>query len=513
MRARALLIAFALLAAFAGVRVASGGSSLTSFAAGGAVEVEGPGRLLAPVSGPLAGGALGQGAGNATAPVEVGLPARVVDFTPPVPTTTRTFPSTDFTDPAAGPRQGTTDWRVVGGTGNAAELWFTIADNGTSAGRILDLGGRYVNYSDDQGLTWTSVQPQENLVNAEGSIIQAPNGDIVALTWDLYSGDRVLTYKYKASEKKWYYMYMPVHTPFWDRPAIQTVPGTFTDPTGEKVPYLTFTNGFPHDPWQYSYDGLNYTGVSSRPRDASNTTPISSWLDVQPNPMFDYIQPNEDLQQGLVPKFAPLGDGKAWSENYMFTSEDMKWHRWTTPDGEGISGSLQVDSRGWLHNVVRAGNGFEYRLSTDGARSWNSIEVTGAAPADFRAHGAAGVAAVSASRSTTRGVQDFVYKIDISTPTPKLMRTYLVGDGDDPRSGGLGFYGATGGHRFDFSSVGVFPDGRVAVTFMDSKTKIPFPTLGHEATCAVEDQEGPAGTGSPCRVVAPVLAIEQETHL
>jgi hypothetical protein len=510
MRARALLLALIMLGAFAGTRLVSGGSSLSSFveARSGVAEVEGP-RFLAPVGGPLGGGALGQGAGNSTAPVEVGLPARVVDFTPPVPTTTRTFNTTDFTDPELGPRQGTTDWRVIGGTGNAAELWFTIANTG----RILDLGGRYVNYSDDQGLTWQSVQPAENLVNAEGSILQAPNGDIVALTWDLYSGDRILTYKYKASEKTWYYMYQPLHTPFWDRPAIQTVPGSFTDPTGEKFPYLTFTNGFPHDPWQYSYDGLNYPGVSSRSQDAESTTPISSWLHVQPDPMFDYLQPNEDLQQGLVPKFAPLGDGKAWSENYLFTSTDMKWHEWEFPDGKSISGSLQVDSRGWLHNVVRAGNGFDYRVSTNGGRDWTSIRVTGAPPADFRANGAAGVAAVSASRSVPGGVQDFVYKIDISTSEPKLMRTYVVGDGDDSRSGGLGFYGATGGHRFDFSSVGVFPDGRVAVTFMDAKTKIPFPTLGNDASCAVKDLPFPAGTSSPCLVVAPMLAIEQATHL
>lgn len=65
MRARAPLIAFALLAAFAGVRVATGGFSLSSFAASGTVEAEGPARLLAPVSGLLAAGALGQGAGNA----------------------------------------------------------------------------------------------------------------------------------------------------------------------------------------------------------------------------------------------------------------------------------------------------------------------------------------------------------------------------------------------------------------------------------------------------------------
>ena len=507
MRTRSLTIVLILLGIFGASGLASASFGLQDLADSG--NNTGVYELLSPVEGRMNARDLGAGAGNATAPEQVALTPRVVDFTPIVPNSTRTFPTTDFSDEVAGPRQGTTDWRIVSETGNAAELWFTI----TNTGRILDLGGRYVNFSDDQGQTWKSVRPQDELVNGEGSILQAPNGDVVALTWDPYSGDRVVTYKYTKATGAWTYMYMPNHTPFWDRPSIEVVPGDFTDEFGDKVPYLTFTNGFPHDPWQYSYDGLNYTGVSSRSRDASSSTPISSWLDVKPDPMFDYIQPNEDLQQGLVPKFAPLGEGRAWSENYMFTAQDMKWHRWTTPDGDTISGSLQVDSRGWLHNVQSSTGGFLYRTSTDGGRSWNELEVSGASPADFRAHGAAGVAAVSGSRNVAgKGVQDYVYKLDISTPQPKLLREYLVGEGTDSRSGGVGFYGGTGGHRFDFSSVGIFPDGRLAVTFMDAKTKVPFPSLANPATCAVEDQpDGPSGAGSPCRVVGPMLAIEQDT--
>ena len=64
---------------------------------------------------------IGRGAGNATVFTETALEARVVDWTPPVPTTTRTFPSTDHTDPTLGPRAGTTDWRVVCCTGNAVQ--------------------------------------------------------------------------------------------------------------------------------------------------------------------------------------------------------------------------------------------------------------------------------------------------------------------------------------------------------------------------------------------------------
>lgn len=501
MRARGLSIALILLSAFAASGLASASFELQGLAGSGSASGV-TGEVLSPLGGPMAGRDLGRGAGNATAPVEVALPARVVDFTPPVPTTTRTFPTTDFSDPVVGPRQGTTDWRVVGGTGNAAELWFTIA----SSGRILDLGGRYVIYSDDQGLTWKAAKPQENLVNAEGSVLEAPNGDVVAITWDPYTGDRVITYKYTAETKAWTYMYMPQHTPFWDRPMIDVVPGPFEDEFGDEVPYLTFTNGFPHSAWQYSYDGLNYTGVS---RPGSDRGPaVSSWLDVQPDPSRDYSQ---ILTDGLFVEFAPLDSGKAWHNNLIFDREDMLWHPWTTPEGETIDGKLQIDSRGWLHNL----QGSIYRTSADGGRTWNELELPPGNTGDFKAHGAAGIAAVVAELSTPKGVQDNVFKIDISTPQPRLLRHFLVGDGDDGRISGAGAYTLQGGHRFDFSNVAVFPDGRVAVSFMDKKTRIPVPTLGeNEVACLIEDQpDGPMGLGSPCRVVAPMLAVEQDTTL
>jgi hypothetical protein len=439
--------------------------------------------------------------GDVAGAQEVGLPARVVDWTPSS-IATRSFPSTDYTDADAGPRKANTLWRTVGSTGNAAELWLTVA----KSGRILDLGGRYVNYSDDQGRTWKSVRTQEELVNGEGSILQAPNGDVVGITWDPYAGDRIITYKYNAADKSWYYMAQPIHTPFWDRPSIQVVPGKYTDPAGRPSTYMTFVNGLPHDPWQYSYDGLNYTGVSSPSRDRGEA--LNSWLDVKPDPMWDYMQPNNDLGQGLIPKFTPVGAGRAWYQNLFFTGDDIRWHPWTLPGGKAIDGSLQVDSRGWLHNVVPAGNSkFTYRISTDGGRTWNALTASGGSAGDFRANAAAGVAAVYA----ITGQQDLVYKIDISTARPKLIRRYTVGLGDDSRSGGVGFYGATGGHRFDFSSIGVFPDGRVAVSFMDSQTTMPFPTLGNDASCAVKDLPPDPVGKSPCVVVAPQLAIEQDT--
>ena len=90
------------------------------------------------------------------------------------------------TTPATGARKS---------TGNCCENHLGISPQG----RLFDIGGSYVNYSDNRGQTWKSVQPIDPLVNGEGSMAVAPNGDIVAMTWDPYSGDRWESYKYNAA--------------------------------------------------------------------------------------------------------------------------------------------------------------------------------------------------------------------------------------------------------------------------------------------------------------------------
>lgn len=408
----------------------------------------------------------------------VGLQAQVVAFAPDS-IGERTYPTLDYANPKTGPRQATTTWRVVTGTGNAAELWLAI----TGGGRLLDLGGRYVNYTDDRGLTWSSVRPLEPLANAEGAIVAAPNGDVVGVTWDPYSGDRVITYKYEAAEDRWYYTYDLLHTPFWDRPGIQVVPGPLETPDGT-VPYISFINGFPHDPWYYSTDGLNYTNVSSLSLDRARTQPITQWLDVEPDPALDWIQPN------VYFPLAALGAGRALDPyGSFFSPDDLRWHTFSLPGGGGVGGIVQIDGLGRLHRVIDRYREFDYAISADGGRSWESITIEGAAPGDFRANAAAGVAAVWGLDEE----QDLVFKIDISTDEPRLLRRYAVGLGDDCRCGRY-TYSAQGGHRFDFSSIGIFPDGRVAVSFIDSTTTMPFPTLGQ-------------------RVVAPALAVELDTTL
>lgn len=415
--------------------------------------------------------AVGLVSGGGAAAQTAGIPIDPIPFEPSG-MSQATYEVIDYTGDE--PVHTTADFRIVNGTGNAAELWLTT----TEEGRIYDLGGRYLNFSDDEGVTWQSVQNVEGMINGEGSVAVAPNGDVVGITWDPYSGDRVFAFKYDKAADQWYYQMNPFHTPFWDRPGIDVVPGPFDTPLGE-VPYITFINGFPHTEWWYSLDGLNYVVPTSLVADPMRTDEVEAWLDVQPAAHLDWIQSNQYFP------FAALGGGNAIHGDLFWSGQDMAWHDFSLPDGAPLTGMTHTDSLGRFHNVRSVGGGTLYRMSDDGGRTWSEALVEGVRPGDFRANAAVGVAAVAAEE----GTQDVVLKFDISGDEPVLTHRYDVGLGDDCRCQGVGFYGLNGGHRFDFLSISILPDGRFVSSFMDSTTIMPFPTLGQE-------------------VVAPALAVE-----
>ena len=59
---------------------------------------------------------------------------------------------------------------------------------------------------------------QRVLVNRLDGRFGTPEvGDIVAIEWDVYSGDHLMSYKYTAASKTWEYLEAPLHTPFYDR--------------------------------------------------------------------------------------------------------------------------------------------------------------------------------------------------------------------------------------------------------------------------------------------------------
>ena len=74
----------------------------------------------------------------------------------------------------------------------------------TSGMRLVSRGvpvglahGRDLSYTDghDARLQWKQVQPATSLVNGEGNVDLAPNGDVIAIGWDPYSGDHLQAFK------------------------------------------------------------------------------------------------------------------------------------------------------------------------------------------------------------------------------------------------------------------------------------------------------------------------------
>ena len=420
------------------------------------------------------------------------LPAQVVPFDPPV--SVEAFGTVDFgaTDDPSDDRSGFTKWRVVEGSGNCCENYLTI----TAGGRLLDVGGRYIHFSDDRGQSWSRVQPLLPLVNGEGAIVVAPGGDVLGVEWDPYSGDHLQFYKYEADTGAWRYTEMPVHTPFYDREWIAVVPGPVTV-DGSTHEYVSFVKGgWPSkEVWFYSTDGLHYHRVTSKAVEQLLEPEIVSVLPTARNPESDWIQPNTNTlitQLGRSHALAaPDFPFATWSlfDGGLFRWSPFRYRVAPTregPQSEGTrpTGLFQVDSGGRVHNVNTAADGrsFEYRLSPNGGKSWKSVTVTlpdsyEVEEIDFRAHRAAGVAAVGmrAQHEVTATDQDLLYKLDITTERPRLVRFYRVGRGDLGSTAGVG-----NDIRFDFETVAIFADGRVAMSFLDSTTTMAHPVHGLE---------------------------------
>jgi hypothetical protein len=425
----------------------------------------------------------------------VPLPAQVVDFDPPV---SRAFyPGIDY-----GRRPGPQDdramktaWRVVEETGNCCETFVTTTEDD----RLLDFGGRYIHYSDDRGSTWHRVQPLAPLLNGEGAIVIAPGGDVLGVEWDPYSGDHLQFYKFEADTDEWSYTEMPVHQPFYDREWIGVLPGPVTI-DGQTHEYVSFVKGgAPKEVWFYSTDGLTYTQVTSKDVDRFlSGAEVQGPLPSAPRSDSDWVQPNTNTgmtQLGAGDLLASPDFFGGWS---LLEGDSFSWSSYTFPDGSDPEGLFQTDSAGRVHNVILSQDrsAFDYRVSTDGGATWASTTVElpenhSVNEIDFRAHGSLGLAAVAmrAHDGLTGNDQDLVYKLDIKREVPRVIRFYEVGLGDLAAVAGVG-----NPVRFDFESVTIFPDGRVAVSFLDSTTTMHHPVHGTES-------------------FAPAIAIELSTRV
>ena len=393
-----------------------------------------------------------------------GLPAQVVDYEPPVRKTSFKVTSFGKSPSPRDDRVRRAPFRVVERTGNCCENYITI----DSTGRLFDLGGSYINFTDDAGKTWKSVRPINPLVNGEGTIAVAPNGDIVGVEWDPYSGDHLLSYKYDAKTKEWQYLEAPLHTPFYDRPWLTVVPGPF-DIDGQKVPYVVFVDGYPHrGPLLYSTDGLTYIQTSN-PFIDQHFTETAHKLNTKGSRELDWVLPNSESPisalGGGSALAAPGPFARSWS---VLDPKTQTWQALELDVGE-LDGRYLVDSRGRLHNLVVSGRSFVYKISADEGRTWK--ETRGELPAgnvtefDFRPNAKLGVSAVALHVDSGDADSDVVFKLDVSTNKPRITHLYEVGKGDTDSTAGVGQM-----IRLDFQTIAFFPNGKLAVSFLDSTT-------------------------------------------
>lgn len=363
-------------------------------------------------------------------------------------------------------------WRVIEGTGNCCENYLAA----TSNGRLLDLGGTLLRFTDDGGVSWRAVLPATPLIVAEGAVVGAPGGDVVAATWSPYSGDRVVSFKYEASEDTWYSTEVPLHTPFYDRPWIAVVPGPVRGPTGE-APYLTALKGGSPSKgtWSYSFDGLNYTRPAN-PFVESTIGGVANGLpQLDPHVDADWVQPH--TEGGITPL---NGAGALASADVLEPCPRRLLDTelgWSCLESQGLppAGRVLADSEGRLHVVGASGDGVSYALSTDGGSTWQSVQapLPGAHEVedwDFKTNADLELTAVAvhAHDGADEADQDFILRFTTQGGSPVLDRTLFVGDGDLNAGSGFGV-----DIRFDFASMAILPDGRVAASFIDAEHPTP----------------------------------------
>lgn len=432
------------------------------------------------------------------------------------PSTEQLYPARDGSGASISPQA----WRVVSKTGNCCENYIAA----TSSGRVMDFGGGKIRHTDDLGASWNEVSSLPT-IGGEGAVVQAPGGDIVGITWDPYTGDRLEAFKFEAESGKWFYVENSLHQPFFDRPYISVIPGPF-EIGGTTVPYLTYmTGGWPEKTTYMSTDGLNYVPAPS-PHEPLGS-PKSEYPALKPDPSADWTQPL------TVPGIAPLpgGGALAWksASNDTVSFGDRNaisvsilqppsttWSPFTFPDKQLLKGRVLADSAGRLHNVSMSTRAVDYQITSDGGKTWSGASIQlpagyeAIAPTfdrfwDFKANAALDMAVVSLyARNTSTGKdQNLLLVLSTVGGKPRMDKMLFAGRGDKAFGIGLGY-----SDRLDFITVAILPGGQIATTFMDtqssapvlgitSSSQVPSPVAPPEPSPSVDPSVAPEPTVAP----------------
>jgi hypothetical protein len=435
------------------------------------------------------------------------LPALPGTPTPyPAPHTAATYKTFDNT----GKQTGTAKWHWTPAGGNCCEVYITS----DSKGQLLEYGGSLPLQSSDNGKTWKQIVFPTPLYNGEGAMVAGPNGDVFGIGWDPYTGDHLQGVRYTAATKTWETAEAPLKTPVFDRQWITYAKGPWND-NGKTVPYLTLVRGgtVTKAVELIATDGISYTTVSDPGLDVSRATtePFFFKIPVVKNKDADFWQPNPGtftlpLNAGGVILFANSGDDLGGAAAARLNPTTLLWEPIRLAFKP--AGVVRQDSRGWLTMTNRVGNEIEFSQSTDGGVTWkkttlvlpNTVtKIQGSGNfVDVKVNGKLGQAVVATRANTQAGTgQDIVWRIDVRKAAPKVTKVYAVGLGNAPSA--IGLVAGLAADRFDFPSVTILPNGRIAVAFQDAKTPRHAPR-----------EEVPVGTGmilNPDGGHSPALAI------
>jgi hypothetical protein len=418
-------------------------------------------------------------------------PAPVTGATPQaVPVDVHTSTYTAFDQEG---RRTSASWRISNAGGNCCETYVTA----TPSGRLVESGGTYPWYTPDEGKHWYQVKfeiPDQNdngptVAGGEGAAVVGAGGDVYGVTWDAYSGDHLQAYRYDAQTNGWQVADIVMKSPFYDRPWLTYAKGPFTLDGSKAKQILDVTGGtVTKDIDTFSTDGLDYSDPSYYAHDESQAPTAKMRINVVRNPDADWWQPHPGtgtlpLTDGGVLRFFNADDltGDTGCPVARLTPASSTWQCVKLP-GHFQPGIVRQDSRGYLTNVyaVDGGAALELATSRDGGVHWRTTKLRPPGPTrhletssmyDVVANGRLGQAVVSARFDDAKSNgQDYVFRVDIKHAQPQRMTTFLVGKGDlNTANNVLGSLG----DRFDYESVALLPDGRIAVSFDDSTCKQP----------------------------------------
>ena len=350
-------------------------------------------------------------------------------------------------------------WRVFKGTGNCCENYLLTSPHGW----ILDFGGTFIQYTRDEGRTWSTVETPVPYLTGEGAIANAPGGDIVGVGWSPYTGDQAWAHRYDNATDTWSYMPMPIHWPFWDREWIVAIPGEF-NVLGQAADYITIARGgWPYkDSLLVSGDGLTYVQLSVPAADVMLETVSLPAIEAGPDPERDWLQPASETT------ITDIGGSRALMRVGgcpRILESDLRWKCLELTEATLPPGRLLMDSRSALHVVSIDAASFAYSISHDGGRSWYSQTHTlpeglRILDMDYKSHAQLDQTVVAIHASRGDDAIELLYRFTNLTGEPVLQEILQASTGGGTTDSGVTAEGA----RYDFMTTGLLPDGRAILS-------------------------------------------------